>query len=369
MNTSKPEATGPESSDPGFSVAGEPEVTSPEVASEPVAGAGAEAHRLHTGPIIGRDVLQAHLKATREDLERQVNARREQLEQVNERIEARVGRNLLSAIGIGIGLGGLLLVSLLVFKDLFAVLAVGFLGFSTVEIIVALRRTERRVDLAPNVVSTVGIVVAAYFNNPVLLWSTILAGIAFVAVWRIIAQMAAADGRTPAETLRDVTAAVLVQVYVAVLGSFSVVLTRQDHGEWWTLAFLIIVVSVDVGAYAAGLSFGKHPMAPKISPKKTWEGFAGAVIAALIASILLAIFMLGVPFWVGIVLAIVFVASATMGDLAESLIKRDIGIKDMSSWLPGHGGFLDRIDSMLPSAPLACAVYFIFSPLSTLTLG
>jgi len=130
------------------------------------------------------------------------------------------------------------------------------------------------------------------------------------------------------------------------------------------LAFIIIAVASDTGAYAAGLSFGKHPMAPKISPKKTWEGFAGATLAALIAGVLLALFMLGLPWWTGLVIGIVILGTATAGDLGESMIKRDLGIKDMSSWLPGHGGVLDRLDSILPSVVGALALFYLFSPLA-----
>ncbi|MCS4275789.1 MULTISPECIES: phosphatidate cytidylyltransferase [Mycetocola] len=312
-----------------------------------------------------REVLHAQLKATRADIERKVQETRAQVDQVNERIAARTGRNLVLAILIGLGLGGVLLVSLIVIKDLFAILALAFVVFTTLELVNALRLTPRKVDPIPNVLAGAAMVVASYIADPVLIWSTLLGGIAVVVVWRLIAQMIEADERTAPEILRDVLVVFLVQVYVPLMASFAVLLTRQEHGEWWTLAFLIVVVSVDVGAYASGLSFGKHPMAPKISPKKTWEGLAGAAIAAQIAGILLAIFMLEVPFWVGMILGALLTVSATFGDLGESLIKRDIGIKDMSSWLPGHGGFLDRIDSMLPSAPLAFALFMIFSPLSS----
>ncbi|MET0974892.1 MAG: phosphatidate cytidylyltransferase, partial [Leifsonia sp.] len=122
-----------------------------------------------------------------------------------------------------------------------------------------------------------------------------------------------------------------------------------------------LVIAVDTGAYASGLLFGKHPMAPRISPKKTWEGFAGAVVASLIGGVLLATLMLGMPWWFGLVFGISILLSATIGDLSESLLKRDLGIKDMSSWLPGHGGFLDRLDSILPSAVIAYALFLIFA--------
>ena len=99
-------------------------------------------------------------------------------------------------------------------------------------------------------------------------------------------------------------------------------------------------------------------MVPSISPKKTWEGFAGSVIVAVVAGILLAVLMLHVAWWVGIVLGVTMVFTATIGDLTESLIKRDLGIKDISTWLPGHGGFLDRFDSAVVSFPL---VYLFIS--------
>ena len=138
-------------------------------------------------------------------------------------------------------------------------------------------------------------------------------------------------------------------------------LLANDGGQWWVLSFIVVVVLVDVGAYATGLNFGKHPMAPTISPKKTWEGLAGAVAAALVGGVLLAIFALDQPWWFGLIFGAVIAATATAGDLSESLLKRDIGIKDMSSWLPGHGGFLDRLDSILPSAAAAYVLWFVFA--------
>jgi len=117
---------------------------------------------------------------------------------------------------------------------------------------------------------------------------------------------------------------------------------------------------VDVAAYASGLILGKTPLAPKISPKKTWEGFLGSLLAALVASALLGTLMLGQPLWVSLLLGFLLLGSATLGDLVESLIKRDLGIKDISSWLPGHGGFLDRLDSMLPSMAMLYVMFQIF---------
>jgi phosphatidate cytidylyltransferase len=183
----------------------------------------------------------------------------------------------------------------------------------------------------------------------------------FISLWRVAEFVVPSRRVSRADLLKDIGAGAFIQSYVAFLGGFTVLLTAQEGGQWWTLAFLIVVVSVDVGAYASGLNFGKHKMAPSISPKKTWEGFAGSVLSAMVAGILCAIFMLQQPWWVGVIFGATLVLTATMGDLAESLIKRDLGIKDISTWLPGHGGFLDRLDSILPSAAAAYALFLIFT--------
>jgi phosphatidate cytidylyltransferase len=138
-----------------------------------------------------------------------------------------------------------------------------------------------------------------------------------------------------------------------------VLLAALPRGPLWVIGFILVVVAVDTGAYATGLNLGKHPMAPRISPKKTWEGFAGSVGSSIVMGILVAWLMLGLPWWAGIVLGVLISGSATLGDLTESMIKRDLGIKDISSFLPGHGGLLDRIDSILPSAAIAYLLYLV----------
>jgi phosphatidate cytidylyltransferase len=138
-----------------------------------------------------------------------------------------------------------------------------------------------------------------------------------------------------------------------------VLLAALPRGPLWVIGFILVVVAVDTGAYATGLNLGKHPMAPRISPKKTWEGFAGSVGASIVMGILVSWLMLGLPWWAGIILGVLISGSATLGDLTESMIKRDLGIKDISSFLPGHGGLLDRIDSILPSAAIAYLLYLV----------
>ena len=308
-----------------------------------------------------REEFRAQVQATRADFERQVQARKAQLDATNERIAARTGRNLVVATIIGLAVGALVVVSLIFIKELFLVFGMTMAGFATFELVQAFRGSGRRVPRIPSVVAAVGIVPATFFLHAGGQLLSLSAGILVVVVWRLVEEAAVPRSRRgPRAVGKDVLWAVFVQLYVSLLASFTILLLAEPGGEWWVLAFLILVVSVDTGAYVSGLSWGKHPMAPTISPKKTWEGFAGAAAAAVIAGILLSVFMLGESWWFGIVFGVVLLLTATAGDLAESLIKRDLGVKDMSSWLPGHGGFLDRLDSILPSAAATYVLFLVF---------
>ena len=279
----------------------------------------------------------------------------------NDKINARTGRPLLRAIGVGLILGGSLLVSLLILKELYMLFAGALVAFVAYELATALRSAGRDVPRIPTVVAAVAVVPATFYWGDEGHWWVTLGGIAVIAVWRLIELVRPSARASSKNVLLDLGAGAFIMIYVAFMAGFTVLLTAQPGGQWWTLAFLVVVVSVDTGAYASGLAFGKHLMAPTISPKKTWEGFAGSVAAALLAGILCAVFMLQQPWWVGVILALAMVLTATSGDLAESLIKRDLGIKDISSFLPGHGGFLDRLDSALLSGAVAYALFLIFT--------
>ncbi len=308
-----------------------------------------------------REEFEARARATRAEIEAQVRATKAQIEATNVKIEARTGRNLPLAILIGLALGLAMLFSLIVVKELFMAMAGFIIAFTALELASALRFAGRDVPRVPTVVAALATVPAAFYLGDGGKWLTTLAGILLVTVWRL-AQLAWPRHRgTAAEVWADVAAGAFIQVYVPFLASFSVLLTAKDGGQWWALAFLVSVIAVDTGAYAFGLSFGRHAMAPRISPKKTWEGFAGSVLTGLIAGVLLAVFMLNQPWWVGVVFGLVIAFTATVGDLTESLIKRDLGVKDISTWLPGHGGFLDRLDSILPSAAAAYLLFLIFA--------
>jgi len=331
------------------------------------AGAG-ETSRTRLGARRGAEPdlssLHSHVKAARSELEQQIERARADFEQVNERINERTGRNLPLAILIGLAIGAAVLGSLLFVKSLFLIFAIPVCLLGVFEFGRALQVAGRRVDIWPQLAMAAVIMVAGYLEGHWTHWVATFAAVAFLIVWRMVAQMAARDGRLYGDVLSDVLVAGFVPLYVAFLASLTLVLLRQEDGQFWLLGMIVVVVAADTGAYAAGLAFGRHPMAPRISPKKTWEGFAGAATAAVLAAVLYGLFVLHIPIWASVIVGLVILASATVGDLGESMIKRDLGIKDMSSWLPGHGGVLDRLDSILPSAAVALALYFVLSPLA-----
>lgn len=328
----------------------------------------AAGRRAHV-PIEPTAAFQAQMRAARSEFEHQVAHARSEFEEVNERIKQRTGRDLIVATVIGVAIGAVLVSSLVFFKWVFVLFALGAALLGVFEFGRALQTAGRRIDTVPQLIAGALVILAGFFLDSWLYWVSAFVAVAFVIVWRLVAQMAAGDGRTYGDVLSDVLIGGFIQLYVPFLTSLTVVLLKQDGGEWWVLAFIIVVVAADTGAYAAGITLGRRPgakaMAPRISPKKTWDGFGGAVVAAVAAGILVGVFMIGIEWWMGAILGLLVLGTATAGDLGESMIKRDLGIKDMSSWLPGHGGVLDRLDSILPSAAVALALYHLFTPLAT----
>ena len=306
--------------------------------------------------------FQEQVRAARADIESHVAHARAEFDQANARIKERTGRDLILAILIGVAIGVVVVASLIFSSWPFALFALGATLLGVFEFSRALQAAGRRVDVIPQLIGAALILAAAYLLDGWLHWVSVIVTVALVAVWRLLSQMAARDGRAYAAVIDDVLVGGFVPIYVPFLASFALLLLRRPDGEWWVLAFIVIVVAADTAAYGTGLLLGRHKMAPHVSPGKTWEGLAGAAAAALGGGALLAWLMLGLPWWAGLVLGAAIFATATLGDLGESLIKRDLGIKDMSSWLPGHGGVLDRLDSILPSAATALALSYLLAP-------
>jgi phosphatidate cytidylyltransferase len=257
---------------------------------------------------------------------------------------SRAGRNLTAAIGVGAGLGALILLSLYTWK-------VAFLGVVAVAVVLglwelsnALHAGRVRIPVVPIAIGGVATLVAAYAGGAepmvVALALTVLATM----VWRL--------PETPDGYVRDITSGVFATLYVPFLAGFAILLLRADDGADRVVVFILLTVLSDVGGYAAGVLFGRHPMAPTVSPKKSWEGFAGSgLFCAAGGAVVLPLLLDGNPL-VGGAIGVAVMLTATLGDLGESMIKRDLGIKDMGSLLPGHGGIMDRLDSLLPAAPV-----------------
>ncbi|MGY1739790.1 MULTISPECIES: phosphatidate cytidylyltransferase [unclassified Blastococcus] len=258
---------------------------------------------------------------------------------------SRAGRNLVAAIGVGLGLGAVILASLLVYRPAFLLVLGAAVLVSVVELSRALRAGRAEPPVVPVLVGAVAMIALAWTRGADGLVVAFLLTVLAVLLWRL--------GDGPEGYLRDAAAGVLVALYVPLLAGFAVLLLVPDDGVARVLVFIATVVGNDVGGYAAGVLFGRHPMAPTVSPKKSWEGMAGSVLACVAVATPIITLALDGPWWGGVLFGAALAASATLGDLGESLIKRDLGIKDMGDLLPGHGGLMDRMDSLLPSAAVA----------------
>jgi phosphatidate cytidylyltransferase len=245
--------------------------------------------------------------------------------------------------------------SLLVYPQAFLGVIAVAAGVGVWEMTRALRAAGADAPLIPLIAGSLLMIGLAWYDGPDALMLGLLATLLASVIWRI------ADGH--AAFRRDLTASILTAVYVPFLLGFSVLLLLPDtdHGKWRVLCTLFAVVLSDTGGYAAGVFLGKHKMAPSISPGKTWEGFAGSICASAIGSGLLLYFLLDIPSYWGLLFGAVISVVAVTGDLAESMLKRDLGIKDMSNLLPGHGGVMDRLDSILFAVPTAYVLFALIA--------
>jgi phosphatidate cytidylyltransferase len=265
----------------------------------------------------------------------------------------KAGRNLRAAITIGVLLGGAAAASLFIVKWVFVGFTIVIMMAAVFELSRALRGRAVAVPAIPLAVGAAAVLVATYKGGTEkLVVASLLLVVAAVA-WGAVT-----DG---IDKLAGIAASVFVACYVALLGGFAVLMVVPGDGPRRVAAFVATVVCSDTGGYAVGVFLGKHPMAPSVSPKKSWEGFGGSATACALCGGLLFPLVLHATWWQGVVFGLAIVVTATVGDLSESLIKRDLGIKDISNWLPGHGGFLDRLDSVLPSAAVAYALFIIFN--------
>ena len=256
----------------------------------------------------------------------------------------RAGRNLPAAIGVGLALGAVVLLSLYLWKAAFVGVVVVAIVLAAWELTNAFGSGRIRVPVVPLAVGAVAILVSAYAGGSEAMVVALALTVFAMMLWR--------SPENPKGYVRDVTAATFAALYLPFLAGFAVLLLRPDDGPNRVVVFIVLTVLSDVGGYVAGVLFGKHPMAPTVSPKKSWEGFAGSALFCAAGGAVLLPTLLDGEAWQGVVCGLAVMVAATLGDLGESMIKRDLGIKDMGSLLPGHGGIMDRLDSLLPAAPV-----------------
>ncbi|GAB2821603.1 phosphatidate cytidylyltransferase [Lentzea nigeriaca] len=265
---------------------------------------------------------------------------------------SRAGRDLRAAILVGVGLGAVIILSLLTVRQTFIGIVAAAAAVSTWELAQAFRKGGINVALWPALIGGQAMIWLSWPLERSGLMTAFVITVLVCMIWRF---RGGSDGY-----LRDLSASVFTVAYVPLFAAFAAMLVVPEDGTGRVFAFLIGVVLSDVGGYAAGVFLGKHPMAPTISPKKSWEGFAGSLVAGMVGGAITVVTFLDGQWWQGVLFGAALVVTATAGDLVESLIKRDLGIKDMGNLLPGHGGLMDRMDSLLPSAVASWLMLHLF---------
>ncbi|NYJ74142.1 phosphatidate cytidylyltransferase [Allobranchiibius huperziae] len=260
----------------------------------------------------------------------------------------RAGRNLYAAVGVGVLLGVLVLASLFIRKEFFVALATLASVVGVWELLRAMQHGRIYPPAVPTLVAAAAVPVIAYQWGPVALASSVVLAVLVVVVWRSFGDEESA--------VQDAAGGTFVVLYVPALVGFAMLLLDEHDGPLRIVTFVLVTIASDVGGYAVGVVFGKHPMAPSVSPKKSWEGFGGSVACCILAGALSVALLLDGRWWIGALLGALAVVTATVGDLCESMIKRDLGIKDMSNLIPGHGGLMDRLDSLLITVPVVWAI-------------
>lgn len=263
-------------------------------------------------------------------------------------------RNLATATVAGVGMAVGALVPLLLFRPAFLAVIALAVALATWELVRALERSGAHPPLAPLLVGGVGTVPLVWWTGAQALMIGWVVTIVAVMLWRL------PEG--PIGYARDVASATLTASYVPFLAGFMVLLLAPADGAIRVLALLGATVASDIGGYLVGSKIGRHRMCPSISPGKSWEGAAGSLVSSGLVGLAVLVLALGGLWWQGVIFGVVVAAAATVGDLTESLIKRDVGVKDMGSLLPGHGGVMDRCDSFLVAAPVAYLLLTWFVP-------
>ena len=262
---------------------------------------------------------------------------------INEAINKRAGRKLLPSIAVSLSLIALIWFALAYQRGIFAVVV-------AVAVLLGIREIVRAFS-ARGIYLSINALIVASIAFAYATWNGGVAGLAVATAIAIPVLLIQLLTRGPEGFVASATATTFSLLYLPFLGGFLILLARTSNGFERVMTFVILVSCNDTFGYIVGVLFGKHPMAPKISPKKSWEGLAGSLIFTVLGGTLAFYYIMDMKWWIGAVVGLMIVFSATCGDLIESAMKRDLELKDMGTLLPGHGGMLDRLDSVLISAP------------------
>ncbi|MDD4865752.1 MAG: phosphatidate cytidylyltransferase [Mycobacterium sp.] len=274
---------------------------------------------------------------------------------------SRAGRDLPAAIAVGATIGGGLIATLLFAPRFWIVLVAGAVFVASHEVVRRLREAGYVIPVLPLLAGGQLIVWLTWPFHAAGAMAGFGVTVVICMIWRLFMQdnrkrPEPFAGSPSANYLRDTSATIFLAAWVPLFASFAALLVYPHDGARRVFWLMITVVASDVGGYLVGVLIGKHPMVPAVSPKKSWEGFAGSLLLGVTAATLTAVFLAGRSAWIGVLLGVVLVLTCTLGDLVESQVKRDLGIKDMGRLLPGHGGLMDRLDGVLPSAVAAWTV-------------
>jgi phosphatidate cytidylyltransferase len=267
---------------------------------------------------------------------------------------SRAGRNLPVAVAIGAALGATALVTLYTAKPVFLAVVVLAILLGMHELTRALATKGINTPFIPLALGSTAIICTSYAIGRHAMTAALLFSLPLLVAWRVVQ---GSDG-----LVVDLASSVLALLYLGFLAGFCGLMLAAPDGDRRVTCFVATVVASDVGGYATGVLWGKHLLAPRISPKKSWEGLGGSVLMCIAVGVILCMSLLHTQWWQGVLFGLAVVTSATLGDLGESMVKRDLGVKDMGNLLPGHGGILDRLDSLLPTAPVAWALLAAFVP-------
>jgi phosphatidate cytidylyltransferase len=268
---------------------------------------------------------------------------------INESINQRAGRKLLPSILVSLSILAVVFGALKINSIIFMVFVWIAMLLANREIVRAYSRGGIQIPLSILLIATTGLLAAAGWGK--------ISGLAVATAFAIPNVMVSILVISSKDFVKRSTAAVFAIFYIPFLAGFIVLLAKDTNPIGKIFTLVVLVSCNDTFAYFSGVLFGKHPLAPHISPKKTWEGLIGALVATTVGASLVFHFVLHDHWWLGAIIGVMGVITATCGDLIESAVKRDLQIKDMGSILPGHGGILDRVDSLLFTAP---AVWFVF---------